>query len=214
MPNFETFPCFPLQLVIFPGEEVKLHIFEPRYLQLFTQLSDDGRSYLSLPVIDGKLCSRGTETVLRSIDQRHAGGSLDVTVKGANLSVVQRVEDAKGDQLYSIALAKKLNLEVPSGQLADAVDLRDRAMELARLVGARTAFPAPNTAAYSFEIGKKVGLSVEQEYELLCLDHEPDRQKFLRKHLITALEMASKGQEMKRRIQLNGHYRYLRLGKQ
>ncbi len=33
-------PLFPLQIVVFPGEEVPLHIFEPRYRQLVRDMND------------------------------------------------------------------------------------------------------------------------------------------------------------------------------
>lgn len=33
---------FPLQIVVFPGEEAPLHIFEPRYRQLVRDISDSG----------------------------------------------------------------------------------------------------------------------------------------------------------------------------
>ena len=35
MTNF--IPIFPLRIVVFPGEEVNLHIFEPRYKQLIKE---------------------------------------------------------------------------------------------------------------------------------------------------------------------------------
>ncbi len=36
---------FPLQIVVFPGEEVPLHIFEPRYRQLVKDTSDSGEPF-------------------------------------------------------------------------------------------------------------------------------------------------------------------------
>ncbi len=35
MTNF--IPIFPLSIVVFPGEKVHLHIFEPRYKQLINE---------------------------------------------------------------------------------------------------------------------------------------------------------------------------------
>ena len=36
---------FPLQIVVFPGEEVPLHIFEPRYRQLVKDTADSGAPF-------------------------------------------------------------------------------------------------------------------------------------------------------------------------
>ncbi len=38
-------PLFPLQIVVFPGEEVPLHIFEPRYRQLVKDTAESGASF-------------------------------------------------------------------------------------------------------------------------------------------------------------------------
>jgi Lon protease-like protein len=40
MMNF--IPIFPLSIVVFPGENLNLHIFEPRYRQLIRECSDSG----------------------------------------------------------------------------------------------------------------------------------------------------------------------------
>ena len=38
-------PLFPLQIVVFPGEEVPLHIFEPRYRKLVRDMNDSGEPF-------------------------------------------------------------------------------------------------------------------------------------------------------------------------
>ena len=38
-------PLFPLQIVVFPGEEVPLHIFEPRYRQLVQDMTESGEPF-------------------------------------------------------------------------------------------------------------------------------------------------------------------------
>ncbi len=38
-------PLFPLQIVVFPDEEVPLHIFEPRYRQLVRDMTDVGEAF-------------------------------------------------------------------------------------------------------------------------------------------------------------------------
>ena len=35
-------PLFPLQIVVFPGEDLNLHIFEPRYKELIGECKDKG----------------------------------------------------------------------------------------------------------------------------------------------------------------------------
>ena len=45
-------PLFPLELVVFPGEFLKLHIFEPRYRQLIQECRDEGvKPPILVPVV-------------------------------------------------------------------------------------------------------------------------------------------------------------------
>jgi Lon protease-like protein len=43
-------PLFPLELVVFEGETVRLHIFEPRYKQLLNEVMEEETSF-GMPVV-------------------------------------------------------------------------------------------------------------------------------------------------------------------
>ena len=48
MTNF--IPIFPLGVVVFPGEQLNLHIFEPRYRQLIQDCFGEKRSF-GIPIV-------------------------------------------------------------------------------------------------------------------------------------------------------------------
>src|SRR6187455_311175 len=50
MTNF--IPIFPLGIVVFPGENLNLHIFEPRYKQLIKECFEQKKPFGIPPVID------------------------------------------------------------------------------------------------------------------------------------------------------------------
>ena len=53
-------PLFPLNIVAFPGEDLKLHIFEPRYIQLVNDaIADSGK--FGIPSYVTKKIDFGTE---------------------------------------------------------------------------------------------------------------------------------------------------------
>ena len=58
MTNF--IPIFPLNIVVFPGEEVNLHIFEPRYKQLVKECFSDAKPFGIPPVINNQVGEMGT----------------------------------------------------------------------------------------------------------------------------------------------------------
>ena len=54
-----------------------------------------------------------------------------------------------------------------------------------------------------------IGLSLEEEYELLCLADERQRQEYLKRHLIKAIPVLAGMEQLKEKIKLNGHFKNL-----
>ncbi len=85
---FETIPLFPLGTVLLPGAQLPLHIFEPRYRALTTDLvtgARPGRSFGVVAVRPGWTASEGDQDAL------HAVGCT------ARLKEVQRLPDGRFD---------------------------------------------------------------------------------------------------------------------
>ncbi len=58
MTNF--IPIFPLSTVVYPGEELHLHIFEPRYKQLIIESYNTNRPFGIPAVINNRISELGT----------------------------------------------------------------------------------------------------------------------------------------------------------
>lgn len=54
------------------------------------------------------------------------------------------------------------------------------------------------------------GLSLEEEYELLQLLHELQRQEYLKRHLKKVIPVIAEMESLKKRIKLNGHFKDLK----
>ena len=78
----QILPLFPLSIVVFPGEELKLHIFEPRYKQLIHDCKKDGLSFGIPPYIEGKSLYVGTELKLKEIKTVYEDGKMDIIATG------------------------------------------------------------------------------------------------------------------------------------
>src|SRR6185437_15095525 len=85
-PNFAAMtnfiPVFPLGIVVYPGETVNLHIFEPRYKQLINECFTDGKPFGIPTVIDNKLNEMGTLVRITEIVKVHDSGELDIRTVG------------------------------------------------------------------------------------------------------------------------------------
>ena len=80
MTNF--IPIFPLGIVVYPGENVNLHIFEPRYKQLIKECSENKKSFGIPAVLDNRLQERGTLVSVTEVSKVYDNGEMDIKTKG------------------------------------------------------------------------------------------------------------------------------------
>jgi hypothetical protein len=70
-------------------------------------------------------------------------------------------------------------------------------------------FRKPDDELNSYDIAHHAGLSLEEEYELLGLLQEAQRQEYLKRHLAKVLPLMAEMDQLKEKIKLNGHFKNL-----
>ena len=92
---------FPLQLALFPGEQVPLHIFEPRYKQLIAECRDEGVTFGIPAFVEGNLSVFGTEVELVRVLQTYDTGEMDIVVRGVKVFKIVELQTDVPDKLYA-----------------------------------------------------------------------------------------------------------------
>jgi hypothetical protein len=62
----------------------------------------------------------------------------------------------------------------------------------------------------SFLIAHYIGLSLEQEFDLLCKKKEQERLKYIYTHLIKILPVVKETEALRQRIKANGHFKNIK----
>lgn len=163
-----------------------------------------------VPHIDSRLQKRGTELILDKIDKTYSSGEMDITTRGVGLVDINSFQEIISGKLYAGGEISRQEIGLISTNLQLAEALRNRCKDLLLALGADQVLPAADAPGLSFTLGHRVGLSVKAEYHLLTLLSEEERQTYLLAELEKSIEMAKGTIEMKRRVQMNGHFRYLR----
>ena len=70
-------------------------------------------------------------------------------------------------------------------------------------------FKKPEDELVSYDVAHHAGLSLQEEYELLTLFNELQRQEYLKRHLQKVLPMLMEMEHLKEKVKLNGHFRNL-----
>lgn len=202
----KTLPLFPLNLIVYPGEDLNLHIFEPRYRQLISECIEDERTFGIPAFINNKLPGYGTEMHVTTLHKRYDDGRMDVKSKGLGVFRLVNFENPVAGKLYA---GGDVELVEPGDGFSAHVDaLAERVERLYDLLQIETDYD-PVVENFSYRVAHKVGLSVEQEYELLTLESEAERQLFLIQHLNNVLPVVSDMERTKQRIRMNGHFKNL-----
>ncbi len=199
---------FPLNLVVFPGEKLNLHIFEPRYRQLVRDCLQDGVTFGVPPYLNGGVSELGTELRLISVEKSYVSGELDIRTKAIGLFRVEEFFRELPGKLYAGATVHDL----PDNATADPVlhaQLRELIEQLYSILGLRRIFAelAPDFRIY--DVAHQLGMSTEQEYQLLAASTEVDRQQLALEHLERILPVLQETERLKERVRLNGHFKNL-----
>ncbi len=201
-------PIFPLNMVAFPGEELNLHIFEPRYKQLITECRDDQKTF-GIPVVDNNnILEHGTEMELVHIHKVYPDGEMDIRVRGLQAFRLLEVVREVPDKLYSGAIISVLpNVEDKHSRLQ--LELEELTVELFTLLDIRENLEKKDFSFTSFRLGHYIGFSLREEYELLRHVRETERQKLCVEHIKRILPAVRQVAEIRDRAKWNGQYRMI-----
>lgn len=198
-------PFFPLKLVAFPGEELNLHIFEPRYQELLRDVEDMGISFGVCIYLD-KLTGYGTEVTLEDVYHRYEDGRLDIKTRGKRIFEISSFDNPAPGKLYSAGevVFKEIDYSVSSKL---HFEYNFYLKEMLFLLNHKVNFDPEEINSFSF--AHKVGLEVEEELELIKMNKEENRLKFLIKHFKRMIPAIKAAEQAKEKIKLNGHFKYL-----
>ncbi|MBS1615680.1 MAG: LON peptidase substrate-binding domain-containing protein [Bacteroidetes bacterium] len=204
-------PIFPLRIVVFPGEALNLHIFEPRYRQLIHECLEEKKPFGIPPVMEKDLQHLGTLMELTELVKEYPDGRMDIRTRGLSVfRVLHRVEEVP-EKLYAGAIVTYPDNVIETGRSMLAQKIIAEVQRLYELLNERDRFPE-GRALNSYDLGHLVGLSLQQEYELLGIFTEIQRLEYLRRHLSNMVPVIQELEAMKARIRRNGHFQNLSLG--
>jgi hypothetical protein len=207
MTNF--IPVFPLGIVVYPGESLNLHIFEPRYKQLVNECYTENKPFGIPTVIDNKLNEMGTLVRITEMVKVYDNGEMDIKTQGLRVFRVLEMIRNVPDKLFSGAIVNYPENSEGPGQPELMQKVVKALLELHRLLKISKDFHKPEEELTSYDLGHHAGMSLQEEYELLGLLREEQRQEFLKRHLAKVLPVIAEMETLKEVVKLNGHFKNL-----
>lgn len=206
MTNF--IPIFPLAIVVFPGEELNLHIFEPRYKQLITDCFAEQKPFGIPIVLKNGITEMGTLVTIKEVVNVYDDGKMDIKTQGLSVFRILELVKQIPDKLYSGAIVNYPENEQKVQPLLIQKIIKT-IRELHAILKLNKNFKKPDEALLAYDIAHHIGLSNEEEYDFLKLLREDQRIEYLKRHLAKVIPVVTEMESLKDRIKLNGHFKNL-----
>ena len=199
-------PIFPLSIVVYPHEDLNLHIFEPKYIQMIRECAEEKKAFGMPVVINNKMNEFGTLLEITGISKTYDTGEMDITTKGKKVFKILEVIREIPDKLYSGAIVNyPHNHEHGKRLLMNKVIAATKVLH--QLLKVDKPLHKNEDELWSYDVAHSAGLSLEEEYELLTLMNELQRQEYLKRHLAKVIPVMREMELLKEKIKLNGHFK-------
>lgn len=204
-------PIFPLDIIVFPGEVLNLHIFEPRYKQLINECIGEKKPFGIPPVIKSRIEEYGTLIEIIELAKTYENGEMDIRTKGVSVFRILEIVKTIPEKQYHGAIVEYPQNIMNHGDSRIAKIILDEVKKLYELMDVEEKFPAHKSSMISYEVAHFIGLTLIQEYELLSIFTEVQRLEYIRRHLNNLLPAIRELEAVKARIKRNGHFQNLSL---
>ena len=202
----KSIPLFPLNLVAFPGEKLKLHIFEDRYKEMIKDCVSNELSFGIVTVIDKSLSEIGTEMKVTEVAHIYPDGKMDIVTRGQKVFELMDFQNKIEDKLYPGGEVH-LQDDIDDSDLILLDELFTKVRKLYRSMNMKIQLPPVDYNFRIYEIAHKIGMNTEQELKLLGMRSEIERLKYGLNHLDDLIPVVTQMEQMRKRVQMNGHFR-------
>ena len=199
-------PLFPLKLVVFPKEQLNLHIFEPRYKQLIRECEENKITFGIPSFIEDEVTDFGTEIELIKVEKKYANGEMDIRTKGIGIFKIKEYYSTTPSKLYAGADIERVENSFEGDYMMNVRILQHMA-ELFKILNINKDLPDNNEQFTTYDIAHHVGFSLEQEYQFLCIPSEAARQEFITSHLEGLIPVVKEMERLRKKAQMNGHFK-------
>lgn len=199
----ELLPLFPLDLVLFPGMALPLHIFEPRYKEMIDECLQHDTPFGIARAIEDGIAQVGCSAEVATVVKRYHDGRMDIVTRG-----LRRFEIIEVNQERSFLQAEVKFLDEISDAGAEAKKKAfDLHQSLLLLAASGQTIPAldPPDDFLSFYLISQLPVDLDFKQTILAMPAESQRLSTLIEYYEAILPKLMKAIHAKKKSGSNGH---------
>jgi ATP-dependent Lon protease len=197
-------PLFPLDIVLFPGQAMPLHIFEPRYREM-TRLCINMQSPFGVINVSGvKLAQTGCSAMIAKVLKEYEDGRSDILTAGQ--SAFQLIH-THNDKLYMEADVEYLEEDFTGVDSAISSRLEQLCNQCHHLLYGEDAprFETEGGISLAYHVASELPIDVAIRQRLLEIRCEAERQVRLVAHLTDWYPQLQQREHVRGKAAGNGH---------
>jgi len=194
-------PLFPLEIVLFPGAPLPLHIFEPRYKEMIGECLEQKRPFGMVRAKENALASVGCSAAIINVIKKYDDGRLDIAAEG-----VQRFEIDNLNQERSFLQGEVTYFDDEPSQVGSAPKetLLQLHEQLFAILG-QNAEIEPEADPLTFQLAHELPVDLDFKQALLEMKSEAERIETLTEYYRATIPKVEKTLQARARAGRNGH---------
>lgn len=199
-------PLFPLEVVMFPGSALPLHIFEDRYKTLINESISRNTEFGINLVTEKSIADVGCTAIVRDVVKRYDDGRMDIVVRGSRRYRLHRCMEGEAPYLMGMVEFLSASPDLPDPALSEnTIILYNRLVSAVYKGKTRELPPHLSTPELSFLLAQKSGMELARRQKLLETESENVRLRMIHDFLSEMVPKLEHAGEIKRVIKGDGY---------
>ena len=197
-------PIFPLELVLFPGAPLPLHIFEPRYKEMISECMEQKKPFGMVRAKENAVAEVGCSAVILNVLKRYDDGRLDIASEGKQRFTIVGLNHDRAFLQAEVTWFEDDEPALPGSKEAQtAIELHE---QLFQVLGQETEIDR-NKSPLSFQLASHLPVDLDFKQAILEMKSETERIETLIEYYRVAIPRIEKTLRARERASGNGHVR-------
>jgi ATP-dependent Lon protease len=197
-------PLFPLDIVLFPGQAMPLHIFEPRYREMTRHCQDTLSPFGIILLHEGSLAQTGCTALIVKILKKYEDGRSDILTAGQSAFRLVRTHDEKAYLEAEVEYFEEDFTEIDSAVSTRLEELCNQCHQI--LYGEDAPrFETDGSISLAYHVASELPVEVAIRQKLLEIRSEGERQARLVAHLADWYPQLQNREHVRGKAASNGH---------
>jgi uncharacterized protein len=195
-------PLFPLDLVLLPGANLPLHIFEPRYKEMIGECLEEHLPFGIVRAQAKGIAGVGCTAEILDVVRRYPDGRLDILSQGRDRFEVTQVNQERAFLQGEVVYIS----DEPDLPARDRIErMKELHQQLVALSGEKKEPGPPSDAGLSFQLAATLPLDLDFKQALLNLRSEEKRVEAMIQCYEALIPSLTRALHAQKRAGGNGH---------